>query len=260
MIKLDRKAEKQLHKGIRMHSKQIRKILQANNPIEEESIFLIRDLLKDAFGYGEDALSSQTKICGKRADITVHYSLGDIVCEGKRYNAQKSLLDESAKKQLYRYCSCSKCEWGILTDGIRWEFYWFPLKQKEGKKFAGVDFVDLKDKISLKYCKRFNIFHADVKNRQHYVKTQEMISAENIRVWLREEKVFNVLCGVIKNKLHKKTAEINELKPLIYKHFADILPLPKNRNNPYDPLKKKQRKSRKIIVSADIENKMENKQ
>ena len=87
-----------------------------------------------------------------------------------------------------------------------------------------------------------------------------MISAENIRVWLREEKVFNVLCGVIKNKLHKKTAEINELKPLIYKHFADILPLPKNRNNPYDPLKKKQRKSRKIIVSADIENKMENKQ
>ena len=244
MIKLDDRLKEKLCDGISAHRKQIEKILQTDKPKEEQSVFLIRDLLKDAFGYKENDLNPQATTYGKRTDITIHYSLGDIICEAKKYNAQKSLLDKDAQDQLYRYCSYEKCEWGILTDGIRWEFYWYPKAQTEGKKFVEANLSPLPGKITKKWCQQFNIFHAKVKNRREYAKARDIILPENVIWWLRHEEVFKALCDVIRKKQNKGRQEINKLIPHIYKCFKEVLPLPEGRNNPYDPMKDKAKRKK----------------
>lgn len=261
MIKLNDKLKDRVCRGICGHRQQIEKILHADNPKEEQSVFLIRDLLKDAFGYGENNLEPEVTTHGKRTDLTIHYVLGDIICEAKRYNAQKSLLDKEAKEQLYTYCCCEKCEWGILTDGIRWEFYWYPPKETEGKKIAEASFVDLPGRITKKWCQPFNIFHAKAQNRREYAKAMDAISVDNVRYCLRHEEVFKALRQVIQDKQNKSLAEVNKLVPHIYECFIKVLPLPEGRNNPYDPIKNKmKKKSAKVVVSSNIGQQTEDTQ
>ena len=254
MIKLDKRLKDTLCDKISPYRPQIEKILHGNNPSEQESIFLIRNLLKNAFGYTDDEVNSEEPIYNKRADITVHYSLGNIICEGKRYNSKKSFLDKDAQRQLYTYCSLKKCEWGILTDGINWEFYWFPLKETEGKKIAEASFFPLPGRITQKWCEQFHIFHAKAKNRREYTKARNVISPENVIWWLRHKEGFDALCKVIQKQQGKKKSEIKGLVPLIYKCFKDVLPL-EGRNNPYDPTKKKikQKKTNNGVVSLVVE-------
>ena len=256
VIKLDERLKDNICNGISSVRKQIEKILQAEQPNEELSVFLIRDLLKNAFGYQESALIPQATNYGKRADITVRYTLGDVICEVKRYDAQRSLLGKKAQDQLYCYCSYNKCEWGILTDGIRWEFYWFPPKKQEGKKFAEASFAPLPGRITDKWCQQFYIFHAKVKNHLEYAKACDVISPENVIWWLRHKEGFNALCQVIQNRQGKTKAEVKKLIPLIYECFDKILPLPEGRNNPYVPPKEKRisrnkkRKNTKMVISV----------
>ncbi len=241
--------------GIRKHSKSIRKILESNNPLEAVSITLIQNLLVDAFGYDREWLLPEENISNKHIDIAIHHPKEGIMCEGKKYCAAKSQLNDVAKKQLDLYCRAKMCEWGILTDGIRWKFYWYPLgkTKKESQKITEVDFTDLPKKITSQYCKKFHIFHAKVspQERREYAKAQDMISQDNIIIWLRNEKIFNALCQVIKTKQKKKTAEMNELKQRIYTCFTEVLPLPEGRNNPFDPMKDKiKKKSKKTVASS----------
>lgn len=265
MITLKKWYQEDVYGGIRKHAKSIRKILEANKPLEAVSINLIQNLLVDAFKYDREWLVPEENISNKHIDISIHHPCAGIVCEGKKYDAEKSQLNETAKKQLDLYCRSKVCEWGILTDGIRWEFYYYPSGKvkKDRQKIAEVDFIDLPKKITPRYCEKFYIFHAKVssKDRREYAKTQDIISPDNVIVWLRNEECFKALCKVIQKKQNKSLQEINKLIPRIYACVEEVLHLPEGRKNPYDPLKKKmkQRKSRKIIVSADAENKTENK-
>ncbi|MBR2082315.1 MAG: hypothetical protein IJ876_04830 [Elusimicrobiaceae bacterium] len=255
MIKLDKWSKDKLHAGIRKHSQHIREILKANKPLEAVSINLIQDLLIDAFGYQRDWLLPQENISNKHVDLAIQHPGATIMCEGKKYNASKSQLNEDAQKQLDLYCRANVCEWGILTDGIRWEFYWYPFgkTKKDRQKFAEVDFMDLPDRITQQYCEKFHIFHAKIaaKFRRNYADIQNTISTENIIVCLRQKEVFKTLCKVIQKKLNKSLPEVNKLTPRIYACFTQILPLPEGRNNPYDPNKqKKQRRNKKINVKV----------
>ena len=260
MIKLNEWAKKQIHNGIRKHANKIRTILQADKPLEAVSINLIQGLLVDAFGYKEEELLPNENISNKHVDIAIHHPAGGIMCEGKRYNPKASLLNADAQRQLDLYCHASVCEWGILTDGIRWEFYWYPFgkTKKDRQKIAEVDFIDLPTKISRQYCEKFSIFHSklDVKNRREYAKAQDAISAENVRWYLRHEEVFKALRQVIQDKQNKTLAEVNRLVPHIYACFKEVLPLPEGRNNPYDPTKKKikQKKTNNGVVSLVVEH------
>lgn len=247
MIKIHKKLQNKLHKGICKYAKQIRQIQEKNKPAEAISTSLVEGLLKEAFGYNQEVLEQQENIYNKHTDISIHIKDCDIICELKRYDPKRSLLNNDAQEQLYKYCCFKKSEWGILTDGIFWEFYYYPInkKQQDGQKFAEANFKDLPQRITSKYCEQFHIFHAKVsdKNRREYIRVQNIICNENMIWCLRQEKGFKALCKTIQEKFKLPLKEINKLIPHIYDCFKEILPLPEGRNNPYDPTKdKKQQK------------------
>lgn len=261
MIQLKKWYQNEVHKGISLLAKSIRKILAANKPLEAVSVDLIQDLLVHAFGYKKDWLEPQENISNKHVDIAIHYPQAGIMCEGKKYDAAKSQLNEKARKQLDVYCRTNVCEWGILTDGIRWEFYWYPQgkTKKNRQKIAEANFTDLPKRITSQYCEKFHIFHAEFspQNRREYAKTKDTISPDNVIVWLRSEECFKALCKVIQKKENKKQKEMNKLALHIYKCFEKVLPLPEGRNNPFDLMKrKKKKKTNKTIETSATEQEL----
>lgn len=260
MIQLKKCYQNKVHRGISNPDikKSIRKILAASKPLEAESVNLIQDLLVHAFGYEKDRLEPQENVSNKHVDIAIHYPQAGIMCEGKKYDAEKSQLNEKAKKQLDVYCRTNVCEWGILTDGIRWEFYWYPQgkTKKDRQKIAEADFIDFPKRITPQYCEKFHIFHSGFspQNRREYAKTKDTISHDNVIVWLRSEECFKALCKVIQKKQNKKQKEMNKLAPHIYACFEKVLPLPEGRNNPFDLMKsKKKKKTNKTIELSATE-------
>lgn len=243
MVKLKKPYPCKIQEGIQKHAKRIRSLLEAKKSLEAVSINLIQDLLVDVFGYERDWLIPQENISNKHVDIAIRHPSASIMCEGKKYDAEKNQLNDSAKRQLDLYCRAHVCEWGILTDGIRWEFYWYPLRKtkKERQKIAEADFIDLPHRITTQYCEKFHIFHSKIspQERSKYARNHDLISPENMLVWLRHKECFKALCKVIQTKQNKTLPEINKLIPHIYGCFTQVLPLPIGRNNPYDPIKNK---------------------
>ncbi len=243
MLFLSDKKKKALKDGIVKHKEDIKQILNAERPLEAVSEDLIKELLIDAFGYKKTDLHLQERVVKTRVDIFIsNATKTGIMCECKRYNARKSELDkERAHDQLQKYCKKQCCEWGILTDAVRWQFYRDDVKHNELQLVAEASFADInKRSVNDGYAERFFIFHSDVKEteRKAYADKQNVLSNEKLYWFLHCKEVQDALCKQIRKR--SNVTGYKNLKQALHDRINEMFPIqgPK----PYERKKKQNKK------------------
>lgn len=226
------------------HQKQaIRQILTSEKPLERVCEQLIYDLLEKVFCYQKKDLQLQKAVEKNRMDIFINNTTKTgIICECKRYNALKNELDkERTHKQLKNYCKKKGCEWGILTDAIRWEFYRYDLKKNELHVVSKASFTNItRHKISKNYCEPFFIFHADIKEKERRTEAekQDILSKDKIYWLLHSQAVQNILFKEIRKR---SKVECKNLKKELEKQIDNFFPI--NGHKPYNRKKNRNKKS-----------------
>ena len=233
--KLDVRTLKRLHKGIQSLKSDICHLAKIDNPKEAESVKLICSILEHALGYND--WIPQKNIGRKTADILINsVGRGKVICECKKYHPIRNCLDTKAQEQLQKYCKDLNNEWGILTDGIRWQLYRYDKKDKEIKLAAEAHFFDFPKKVNQSYCEQFYIFHNKISSDEsyQYAAKYEALSKENIYWLLHSKEAVKCLWRLIKQN---NTNVKPKFRALLEHRIDELFPI--TGRKPYEKSKKK---------------------
>lgn len=114
-------AEKKLDKTIKKQLERLAKLIGTGQRNEEETRRWVIDVLKDGLGYRDSDMETESKMLGKRADITLR-NAGRIfmVIECK---AATFKLNRAATNQVTAYAISVGAEWAVVTNGQRWRLF-----------------------------------------------------------------------------------------------------------------------------------------
>lgn len=250
MINIKQRSLNQVTKGIQLHTKSINKLLNQEHPLEAVSVQLISSILEDAFGYAKDCIYPQENINNKHVDLAIHYDKQTFLCECKRFHKKSHLDKDGTHNQLKSYCEAKQSEWGILTDGIRWELYCYDLKTKALEVIAKVDFLDLPKRITKQYCEKFYIFHSKVssKDRKLFRARKEALSQLSIYRIIHSIPCVNLIKKIIKQQTGYKVSN-EQLEKVLGRYF----PLPTGIRRVYQCTKRSSSRSKETLIKNETQ-------
>lgn len=238
-----------LIKGVKKHSQEILHLRKQVNSPEANSVVLIHTLLRESFGYKNEDIYAEENLGNKHVDISISMNPNKILlCECKRFNENKKFIN-AAPKQLGAYCQLKGCEWGIISDGIFWQLYFYDQKNKKVKLVYEANFLDIGEKnITENYCKPFYIFCAEVnpKTRKEILQINEALSRENFLQILHSKACVGFFIKYLKKLPIKKAEKELLVKETLRKHF----PLSKGLR-PKLSRKNRQKALKKISLDVD---------
>lgn len=246
-LKINKPTLKKLTTGIRNQADSIKRITNNRSLEKTDVLVLIIPLLNEAFGYKKEWICTEERIEKKRVDIIIKQPQGFILCECKRFT-EKGSLSDAAGKQLKEYCVQKGCEWGILTDGIRWQLWYWNSKIQQLELVKACDFMDLPQRITPNYCEKFYIFHSNVLNKERLEmkKRREALEENNIKKIIHSRPCLKVLQAEIK-RIYKYKPSEDSLRDMLQQYF----PLPQG----VRPIHGRHTKKNKDNKIANIKNK-----
>lgn len=221
-LKIKKPTLKKLTDGVRNQAKTIKRIIHNRSLEKTDVLLLIIPLLNEAFGYEKEWICTEECIENKRIDIVIKQPKGLILCECKRFT-EKGILANNACNQLKEYCAKKGGEWGILTDGIRWQLWYWNAKNQQMELVKECDFMDLPQRITSNYCEKFYIFHSSVldKERLKMKWHREALEENNIKKIIHSKPCLKVLQAEIK-RIYKYKPSDDILRDILQQYF----PLP----------------------------------
>ncbi len=142
MTKIPSKVQTRLIAGIKKYQPILREA-QERKANESDTVFIIRDMLCEIFGYEKNTeITSELRICGQFCDLaTVIDNDVQTLIEAKAINL---LLKDSHITQAVDYAIKQPVDWVVLTNSVVWQVHkvWFA-NRVEHEKILEIDFLAL---------------------------------------------------------------------------------------------------------------------
>lgn len=170
------------------------KMIAKGNRNEEETRRWVIDILKNGFGYSDDAIETEVKTLGQRVDIVIK-SVNQIilVIECKAANIK---INQSAINQAANYATSLGADWALVTNGQCWQLYHVEAVKGSDPEIVEVFDVQLFDEDGLSkndiqdlyLISEKSLLNGDTDIAYHYANIQ---SPEFIASCLLSENVIN---------------------------------------------------------------------